>query len=264
MTSARLTISTASDRLRALRFNSRLSGGAKTTLPKLMPTNIQHNTQRTHNASLTYCTRLSPFNGLSGPGRPTKRTKKVVTELLDAISAGAPFNIACQASGITYQTFQDWRRRDPAFALEVDQAAARGTVSRLKEIESQGKNGAWQALSWLCERRHPAEFAKPEVALNIGVGIQTGGGNGSQNFEALIVSDLEFLGLRKHQGYEHRQPIEVESEVVVPSDVSGTLLRSDHPGGAIVSQSQAEATEKRVSAADSKISTLLKAKRPQA
>jgi hypothetical protein len=46
MTSARLTISTASDRLRALRFNSRLSGGAKTTLPKLMPTNIQHSTQR--------------------------------------------------------------------------------------------------------------------------------------------------------------------------------------------------------------------------
>src|ERR1700724_1965560 len=53
MTSARLTISTASDRWRALRFNSRLSGGAKTTLPKLMPTNIQH----THNESLTYCTR---------------------------------------------------------------------------------------------------------------------------------------------------------------------------------------------------------------
>ena len=45
MTSARLTISTASDRLRALRFNSLLSGGAKTTLPKLMPANIQLNTQ---------------------------------------------------------------------------------------------------------------------------------------------------------------------------------------------------------------------------
>src|ERR1700724_4116479 len=55
MTSARLTISTASDRWRALRFNSRLSGGAKTTLPKLMPTNIQH----TQNESLTYCTSSS-------------------------------------------------------------------------------------------------------------------------------------------------------------------------------------------------------------
>ena len=46
MTSARLTISTARDRLRALRFNSRLSGGAKTTLPKLMSTYIQHSTKR--------------------------------------------------------------------------------------------------------------------------------------------------------------------------------------------------------------------------
>jgi len=53
MTSARLTISTASDRLRALRFNSRLSGGAKTTLPKLMPTSIY---KISHNESLTYCT----------------------------------------------------------------------------------------------------------------------------------------------------------------------------------------------------------------
>src|ERR1700730_14762133 len=66
MTSARLTISTASDRWRALRFNSRLSGGAKTTLPKLMPTNIQH----THNESLTYCTRGYSFFGCSREDKP--------------------------------------------------------------------------------------------------------------------------------------------------------------------------------------------------
>src|SRR5580704_2858789 len=41
MTSARLTISTASERLRALRFNSRRSGGANTTLPKLMPPSVR-------------------------------------------------------------------------------------------------------------------------------------------------------------------------------------------------------------------------------
>ena len=45
---------------------------------------------------------LPTLNGLAGPGRPTKRTKKVVAELLDAISAGAPFNLACQAAGITH------------------------------------------------------------------------------------------------------------------------------------------------------------------
>jgi hypothetical protein len=62
MTSARLTISTASDRLRALRFNSRLSGGAKTTLPKPMPTNIQHSTQRVTDLLHTGEVDASPYS----------------------------------------------------------------------------------------------------------------------------------------------------------------------------------------------------------
>jgi hypothetical protein len=206
------------------------------------------------------------LNGLSGPGRPTKRTKKVVTELLDAISAGAPFNLACQAAGIGHQTFQDWRRRDPAFALQVDQAAARGTIGRLKEIEAQGKDGAWQALSWLCERRHPAEFAKPEVALNIGIQNNlTAQGTSGSGFESLVVSDLEFLGLRKREGYEHRpgqrEAREVPGEITVEPALSGTLNREDHPNGAVISESQASANAKRVSKVDEKIEELLKAKR---
>ena len=65
MTSARLTISTASDRLRALRFNSRLSGGAKTTLPKLIPPMYN----MVHNESLTYCTRSMPAASGTGSWR---------------------------------------------------------------------------------------------------------------------------------------------------------------------------------------------------
>jgi hypothetical protein len=207
---------------------------------------------------------LPTLNGLTGPGRPTKRTKKVVTELLDAVSAGAPFNIACQAAGIGYQTFQDWRRSDPSFALEVDQAVARGTVSRLKEIEAQGRGGAWQALSWLCERRHPAEFAKPEVALNIGIqnNLAAQGGNGN-SFEALVVSDLEFLGLAKREGYQHRpverEAREVEAEIV-PENLSGALVVANHPGGAVISESQAAENERRSEQARKKIEALLAAK----
>jgi hypothetical protein len=99
------------------------------------------------------------------------------------------------------------------------------------------------------------------VALNIRVGIQAGGTNGSRNFEAIIVSNLEFLGLRKHQDYEHRQPIEVKSEVVVAPDLSGALVKEDCPTGKIISASQAEANEKRVNKADKRIDELLKAKR---
>ena len=207
---------------------------------------------------------LPTLNGLSGPGRPTKRTKRVVAELLDAISAGAPFNLACQAAGIAHQTFQDWRRRCPAFALQVDQAAARGTIGRLKEIEAQGKDGAWQALSWLCERRHPAEFAKPEVALNIGIQNNNTTANGG-GFESLVVSDLEFLGLRKREGYEHRpherEAREVEGEITVEPALSGHLNRDDHPNGAVISESQASANAKRVSKVDAKIEQLIKARR---
>ena len=136
------------------------------------------------------------LNGLHGPGRPTKRTKKIVSELIDAIGAGAPFGLACQAAGIHYDTFCDWRRRDPAFALQVDQAAARGAVKRLKKIEAQGDDGAWAALAWMVERRYPADFAKPEVALNIGIqnnlNAVANGANGP-SLETIVVSDLEFL-----------------------------------------------------------------------
>jgi hypothetical protein len=93
--------------------------------------------------------------------------------------------------------------------LQVEQAAARGTISRLKEIEAQGRGGAWQALSWLVERRHPAEFAKPEVALNIGIQNNlTAQGTNGRSFETLVFSDLEFLGLRQREGYQHRPACE--------------------------------------------------------
>jgi hypothetical protein len=168
------------------------------------------------------------------------------------------------ARGITHQTFQDWRRRDPAFAWEVEQAAARGTVSRLKEIEAQGKDGAWQALSWLVERRHPAEFAKPEVALNIGIqnNLTAQGTNGS-SFETLVVSDLEFLGLRQREGYEHRprqrEACEVEAEIV-PENLSGTLVVATHPGGAVISESQAAENERRIEKSRKEIEALIAAK----
>jgi hypothetical protein len=104
--------------------------------------------------------------------------------------------LACQAAGIHYDTFCDWRRRDPAFALQVDQAAARGAVKRLKKIEAQGDDGAWAALAWMVERRYPADFAKPEVALNIGIqnnlNAVANGANGP-SLETIVVSDLEFL-----------------------------------------------------------------------
>ena len=207
---------------------------------------------------------FATLNGLNGPGRLSKCTKKIVSELIDAIGAGAPFGLACQAAGIHYDTFCDWRRRDPAFALQVDQAAARGAVKRLKKIEAQGEEGNWSALAWMIERRYPAEFSKPEIQIGIQTNLNAvaSGANG-HSLESIVVSDLEFLKLRELENYEHRpherQAREVETEVV-PVDLSGTLAVQGHPGTAVVSKTQAESIQGRVRRVDAKFDQLLAAK----
>jgi hypothetical protein len=196
------------------------------------------------------------LNGRSTAGRPSKRSKQLLADLLEAIEAGAPFNLACQSCGIHVDSFQRWRRDDPAFAAQVDQAAAKGTIERLKEIGKQGKEGAWPALAWLVERRNPAEFGKPEVQLNVGVGVRTNlalGANGQDTngqsiFESVVVADLEYLGLRRSGRYEHQGPRsglvhDIEAETVVPEELSGSLRHPLHPGCDVISESQARALE---------------------
>ena len=147
-----------------------------------------------------------------------KRSKKLVSVLLDAISAGAPYNLACKAAGIHVDTFHGWRRDDPNFALQVEQVVARGALKRLKKIEQHGEDN-FTALSWMLERRYPEMFSKPEVQLN---GIQNNvNGNDKKNFEIVVVEDLEFLGLRQRSEYTHHPdgepPVrEVETSNVEP------------------------------------------------
>src|SRR5690349_16905053 len=139
-----------------------------------------------------------------GGGRPTKRTKKLETELLKAIEDGAPYVLACASVGICTDTFINWRRSDPVFAIKVDKVAAKGALRRLRKIEQHGQE-SFAALSWMLERRWPELFAKPEVALNVGVGIQNNvnGANGQNNLELVVIRDLEYAGLRQQEGYTH-------------------------------------------------------------
>ena len=148
-------------------------------------------------------------------------------------------------------------------------AEIRGAVNerlmlRLKRIES-GENG-WQGCGWLLERLLPRQWAKPEILVAIQQNLGMGGTNG-QSFESIVMSDLEFARLREHESYQHRRserPVrEIETEVV-PQDLSGTLVRADHPGGVIISESQACETQRRAEKATSKIEALLQAKQSAA
>jgi hypothetical protein len=106
-------------------------------------------------------------------GRPTKKTKKLVAELLEAIAGGAPYTICCAAVGVHIDTFMDWKRRDPEFARQVERVAAQGALKRLKKIEQHGEEN-FAALSWMLECRYPQEFSRPEVQLSVNQSVSTG------------------------------------------------------------------------------------------
>jgi hypothetical protein len=84
--------------------------------------------------------------------------------------------LCCQAVGITRETFYDWRRDDPAFAEQVDRAAAKGSLGRLKKIEQHGKKD-WRAYGWMPGRRHPEHFARADALLSVNQTVATGPGN---------------------------------------------------------------------------------------
>ena len=99
-------------------------------------------------------------------GRPTKRTEAVLKPLFEAIKIGVPYKLACMAAGISYDCFNHWRKQDPEFDQQVEQAAAQPALKLFNTIRQQAPE-TWQAGAWALERRYPDMFAKPEAQLNI-------------------------------------------------------------------------------------------------
>jgi transposase len=107
-----------------------------------------------------------PVRRSSKNGRPTKRTEAVLKPLFKAIRIGVPYKLACMAAGISYDCFNHWRKQDPEFDRQVEQAAAEPAVKLFNTIRQQAPQ-AWQAGAWSLERRYPEMFAKPEAQLSI-------------------------------------------------------------------------------------------------
>jgi transposase len=177
-------------------------------------------------------------------GRPTKRTKAVVKVLFDAIKEGVPFKLACMAAGITYESFNNWRQNDPDFDRQVEELVAKPAIDLFKIIREQAPEN-WQAGAWTLERRFPEMFAKPEAQLNIVATAQAAAINGTpHNVQTIIVSDLEFVGLKRHPAYTHRPGVVRQAEQEVPLELAGTLERENR-NIIVTSESAAKAKARR-------------------
>jgi len=107
-----------------------------------------------------------------GPGRPTKLTEKMLTEIVLLIRAGNYIETAAAAAGISKNTLYEWLRDGARaktglkrrFRDEVMQALAMSEILDLQTIRDAAKE-EWQAAAWRLERRFPDRWRRRDSTV---------------------------------------------------------------------------------------------------
>lgn len=92
--------------------------------------------------------------------RRTKYTPETVKKITDAIKLGATYELACGYAGITFETFNQWRRHKSEFSEAVQGAEGGGAVQCLLRIQQAANSGEWRAAAWILEHRHPEQYGR--------------------------------------------------------------------------------------------------------
>ena len=95
--------------------------------------------------------------------RPTKYTSERAQTAVDAIKLGATYDLAAAAAGISYETFNEWRKRFSEFSEAINVAEGAAVVTWLTRIEAAATDGVWQAAAWKLERRYPQHYGKQVI-----------------------------------------------------------------------------------------------------
>ena len=92
--------------------------------------------------------------------RRSKYTPDVVNRILDAISKGATYELACHYGGIAKDTFYNWLNTKPDFSDAIKNAEGSAVVKWLEQIDKAAEGGTWQAAAWKLERRYPHQYGR--------------------------------------------------------------------------------------------------------
>lgn len=95
-------------------------------------------------------------------GRRSKYTPEVVQALCEAITLGLSQKRACEACGVSTETFRTWMHSRPEFFVATKKAEGEFITRNLATIAA-ARVKSWQAAAWLLERRFPREFARVET-----------------------------------------------------------------------------------------------------
>lgn len=94
--------------------------------------------------------------------RKTKLTQEIQNKIIQAIQAGATYDLCAQYAGISPATFYSWMKQGREgkdktkieFLENIKRAESRGAIANLGLIQKAATDGDWKASAWLLERRH--------------------------------------------------------------------------------------------------------------
>ena len=110
-------------------------------------------------------------------GRPSAMTEQVVSDIVNALAAGAAVKAAAGAAGISERTYHSWRERgeqegaDEAFLQflqRTTRAREQGKVALVASIRRSANEGDWRAAAWLLERIEPEALAAKHILQHAG------------------------------------------------------------------------------------------------
>lgn len=97
-------------------------------------------------------------------GRPTKRTPETADRICRAVRKGLAYTLACDAAGLSYETFNEWRKADPQFSAQLKAAEGEGAEELLATIRAASAEN-WTAAAWILERRYPQLYGRRVTEL---------------------------------------------------------------------------------------------------
>jgi hypothetical protein len=98
-------------------------------------------------------------------GRPRAVTPALRARLIELIARGLPFKHAARGAGISFQTMQNFRKANPDFEDELEQAVAAAIEKHLRTIETAAQTDPRYA-AWMLEHRWPEHFSKSRIEIS--------------------------------------------------------------------------------------------------
>ena len=92
----------------------------------------------------------------------TKYNDEIVDNLIKYIEAGNYIETACDAVGISKQTFYRWQEEKSDFSDAIKKAESKAITRNLLLIQNAAKK-SWQAAAWFLERKDYERWGRKEL-----------------------------------------------------------------------------------------------------